>query len=130
MDRTPLCPVLRQSHAKHDILGDFQTARPPRLMALRATHCTSATFLSVSSRAQDMQRERTLWREPPNHWRTITRLDAVVRVTHQRRRVSHCADNHHHLAEPTMTRDDVLVWLSFLGFVVLSGAAIWVLFPL
>jgi hypothetical protein len=77
-----------------------------------------------------MQRERTLWREPPNHWRTITRLDAVVRVTHQRRRVSHCADNQHHLAEPTMTRDDVLVWLSFLGFVVLSGAAIWVLFPL
>jgi hypothetical protein len=34
------------------------------------------------------------------------------------------------VAEPTMTRDDVFVWLSFLGFVVLSGGAIWVLFPL
>jgi hypothetical protein len=44
--------------------------------------------------------------------------------------VSHWADNQHHLAELTMTRDDVLVWLSFLGFVALSGAAIWVLFPL
>ena len=31
---------------------------------------------------------------------------------------------------PTMTRDDVLVWLSFVWFVALCGAAIWVLFPL
>jgi hypothetical protein len=38
--------------------------------------------------------------------------------------------NQHHLAEPNMTRDDVLVWLSFAAFVVLCGAAIWVLFPL
>ena len=29
---------------------------------------------------------------------------------------------------PTMTRDDVLVWLSFAWFVALCGAAIWVLF--
>jgi hypothetical protein len=29
-----------------------------------------------------------------------------------------------------MTRDDVLVWLSFVWFVALCGAAIWVLFPL
>ena len=29
-----------------------------------------------------------------------------------------------------MTRDDVLVALSFGGFVVLCGAAIWVLFPI
>ena len=27
--------------------------------------------------------------------------------------------NQHHLAEPTMTRDDVLVWLSFVWFVAL-----------
>jgi hypothetical protein len=78
----------------------------------------------------DTQRERTLWRKPPNHWRTITRLGAAVQVTHQCSGVSHWADNQHHLAELTMTRDDVLVWLSFLGFVALSGAAIWVLFPL
>jgi hypothetical protein len=32
--------------------------------------------------------------------------------------------------ERQMTRDDVLVWLSFVWFVVLCGAAIWVLFPL
>jgi hypothetical protein len=29
-----------------------------------------------------------------------------------------------------MTRDDMLVWLSFAGFVVLGMAAIWVLFPI
>jgi len=29
-----------------------------------------------------------------------------------------------------MNRDDVLVWLSFVWFVALSGAAIWVLFLL
>ena len=38
--------------------------------------------------------------------------------------------NQHHLAEPTMNRDDVLVWLSLAWFVALCGAAIWVLFPL
>jgi hypothetical protein len=36
----------------------------------------------------------------------------------------------HHLAEPTMNRDDVLVWLSLAWFAALCGAAIWVLFPL
>jgi hypothetical protein len=30
--------------------------------------------------------------------------------------------------ERRMTRDDVLVWLSFAWFVALCGAAIWVLF--
>jgi len=29
-----------------------------------------------------------------------------------------------------MTRDDLLVWLSFVWIVALGGAAIWVLFPL
>jgi len=33
-----------------------------------------------------------------------------------------------HLAEPIMTRDDALVWLSFAWFVTLCVAAIWVLF--
>jgi hypothetical protein len=36
--------------------------------------------------------------------------------------------NQHHLAKPTMNRDDVLVWLSLAWFVALCGAAIWVLF--
>ena len=36
--------------------------------------------------------------------------------------------NQHHLVEPTMNRDDVLVWLSLAWFVALCGAAIWVLF--
>jgi hypothetical protein len=36
--------------------------------------------------------------------------------------------NQHHLAEPIMTRDDVLFWLSLVWFVALCGAAIWVLF--
>ena len=29
-----------------------------------------------------------------------------------------------------MTRDNVLVWLSFAWFAVLCGSAIWVIFPL
>jgi hypothetical protein len=54
-------------------------------------------------------------------------LDAGVQLTHQRRRVPPFA------AKPTssgkiMNRDDVLVWLLFVWFVVLCGAAIWVLF--
>ena len=36
--------------------------------------------------------------------------------------------NQHYLVEPTMNRDDVLVWLSLTWFVALTGAAIWVLF--
>jgi len=36
--------------------------------------------------------------------------------------------NQHHLVEPTMNRDDVLVWLSLAWFAALCGAAIWVLF--
>ena len=35
--------------------------------------------------------------------------------------------NQHHLAEPTMNRDDVLVWLSLTWFVALCGTAIWML---
>jgi len=35
--------------------------------------------------------------------------------------------NQHHLAEPIVNRDDVLVWLSVAWFVALCGAAIWVL---
>jgi hypothetical protein len=87
--------------------------------------------LSVSSQAQGTQRERTLWRESPNQWRAITRLDAVVQVT-AFSAIGYCTLrlNQHHLAEPTMNRDDVLVWLSFAWFVALCGVAIWVLFPL
>ena len=33
-------------------------------------------------------------------------------------------------AHRLMDRDDVLVWLSLVWFVVLCGAAIWVIFPL
>jgi len=36
--------------------------------------------------------------------------------------------NQHYLVEPTMNRDDVLVWLSLAWFVALCGAAIWMLF--
>ena len=80
--------------------------------------------------AQDTQRERTLWRDPPNHWRIITRLDAVVRVT-AFSAIAYCTSRlNQHLAELIMNRDDVLVWLSFAWFVALGGAAIWVLFPL
>jgi hypothetical protein len=32
--------------------------------------------------------------------------------------------NQYHLAEPIMNRDDVLVWLSFVWFAALCGAAI------
>jgi hypothetical protein len=31
--------------------------------------------------------------------------------------------------ERQMTRDDVLVWLSFVSFVALGATAIWVFFP-
>ena len=33
-------------------------------------------------------------------------------------------------AEEQMTRDDMLVWLSFISFVVLGATAIWMFFPL
>ena len=61
--------------------------------------------------------------------RAITRLDVAVQVTAlvPPRTVRL---NQHHLAEPTMNRDDVLVWLSLAWFAALCGAAIWVLFPL
>jgi len=60
--------------------------------------------------------------------RAITRLDVAVQVT-----ASSAAENRalrlnqHHLAEPTMNRDDVLVWLSLTWFVALCGTAIWML---
>jgi hypothetical protein len=34
----------------------------------------------------------------------------------------------HHLAKPTMNRDDVIFWLSIAWFVALCGATIWALF--
>ena len=48
-------------------------------------------------------------------------------VGDQRRRVPHIPVKPTHLVEPTMIRDDVLVWLSLAWFVGLCGAAIWVL---
>jgi hypothetical protein len=55
-------------------------------------------------------------------------LDAGLQVTASVPSLTSRPDQHH-LAEPTMNRDDVLVWLSFVWFVALCGAAIWVLFP-
>jgi hypothetical protein len=71
-----------------------------------------------------------LRRENPNHWRAITRLDVAVSgngISAAEDRISRFGQ--HHLVNPTMTRDDLLVWLSFAWFVALCGAAIWVLFP-
>jgi hypothetical protein len=87
--------------------------------------------VSISSQAQGTQRERTYWRDRTNQWRAITRLDAVDQVT-TFSAIGYWTSrlNQHHLAEPIMNRDDVLVWLSFAWFVALCGAAFWVLFPL
>jgi hypothetical protein len=56
-------------------------------------------------------------------------LDAVVQVT-VFSAIGYCTSrlNQHHLAEPIMNRDDVLVWLSLAWCVALCGAAIWLLF--
>jgi hypothetical protein len=43
---------------------------------------------------------RGCWRENPNYWRAITRLNAVGQVAHQHRRVPHSRLNQRHLAEP------------------------------
>jgi len=88
--------------------------------------------IAIQRRAEEVRggfNTSAIWREPPNHWRAITRLDVAVQVTAlvPPRTVRL---NQHHLAEPTMNRDDVLVWLSLAWFAALCGAAIWVLFPL
>jgi hypothetical protein len=69
-----------------------------------------------------------LWRENPNDWRAITRLDAAVQVTRVSAADRTSAKTQHHLAKPIMNRDDVLLWLSLAWFVALCGAAIWALF--
>jgi hypothetical protein len=89
-----------------------------------------------------------VWRDKTNHWRVITSLNPMVRVTHQRRRgmMLHLAFarlvgrfllygdlgvisalNQHQRAAPTMDRDDALFWLSLFWFVALCGLAIWML---
>ena len=69
------------------------------------------------------------WRENPNHWRAITRLDAARSGSaHQRRRARTRRQTNVDWQTRTMTRYDVFVWLSLVGFVTLCAAAIGVIF--
>ena len=66
-------------------------------------------------------------RENTNHWRAIARVGCGCSVN------ASAPPSIAVRGQPTssgkiMNRDDVLVWLSFVWFVVLCGAAIWVLF--
>ena len=71
-------------------------------------------------------------RENTNHCHAITRLGCGCFGSAYRAAADRALRLiQHHLAEPTMTRDDVLFWLSLAWFVAFCGAAIWVLlFPL
>jgi hypothetical protein len=91
--------------------------------------CANQERYRIQRRTEEVRggfNTNAIWREPPNHWRAITRLDVAVQVTAlvPPRTVRL---NQHHLAEPTMNRDDVLVWLSLTWFVALCGTAIWML---
>jgi hypothetical protein len=89
---------------RHPSMGPAQRSRAsPRRERARwraSSRRASRTDKQTASRhhgphlaSERPRRLANLWRENPNHWQAITRLDAAVQVTHQRRRVRHFAAN-------------------------------------
>jgi len=70
------------------------------------------------------------WRSKPNYWRAITRRGAGVPVAIGT--AENCTRGQTHVIwqNLTMTRNDVLVWLSLAGLFAAYCATLWVFFPL
>jgi len=101
--------VAASGRAVHPVEHILQLVR-----ALTADQRADAEKSSLTDRRQ----------QTTKYWRTITRLDAGAHVAQRHRRASRLI--HHHLTEHFMTRDDVLVYLSFAWLVCLCGMAVWV----
>jgi len=70
------------------------------------------------------------WRAKTNHWRAITSLNPMFRVTHRRPRVRTRGQTNVDWQNRTMTRYDVLVWLSLAGVFTAYCVTMWTCFPL
>ena len=70
------------------------------------------------------------WRAKTNHWRAITSLNPMFRVTHRRPRVRTRGQTNVDWQNRTMTRYDVLVWLSLAGVFTAYCVTMWAFFPL